>query len=199
MPRSCSGSRRSLEARRAGSVRLRVRQRRSGDHDPFRSTSPELLPSAATVVVTFVTAQKRRDHDIFDGAFTIDGLDTDDETAAGPTGQVQRAVCTLGQRITCVDSPIGHDCDMTPTISLFVECGDENELERLFVALAEDREVFMPVDDDGFSRRDGWVHDRFGVPWQLNPRELSRPDRTFAIVADRHLGGNLRPRRKGWR
>jgi hypothetical protein len=36
----------------------------------------------------------RRDEEIFDGAFTIDGLDTDDETAAGPTGHVQPAVCT---------------------------------------------------------------------------------------------------------
>jgi len=28
--------------------------------------------------------------------------------------------------------------------------------------------VLMPVDDHGFSRRFGWVNDRFGVSWQLN-------------------------------
>jgi predicted 3-demethylubiquinone-9 3-methyltransferase (glyoxalase superfamily) len=107
--------------------------------------------------------------EVFDGDFTIDQLDTYDDAAPGPTGQVQLAVCTLlGQRITCIDSPVTHDFDMTPAISLFVECGDDDELERLFTALAEDGQIFMPLDDYGFSRRYGWVADRFGVPWQLN-------------------------------
>jgi len=132
---------------------------------------------------------RRRYQEIFDGAFTIDGLDTDDESAAGPTRHVRRPVCTsLGQRITCVDGPIEHDFDRTPAISLFVECGDDGELERLFVALAKHGEIFMPLDDDGFNRRDGSVQDRFGVPWQRNLRSPSRPDRRRArMVADRTL------------
>ena len=108
---------------------------------------------------------------IFGGAFSIDELDTYDESAVGLTGQVQLAVCTLlGARITCIDSPVQHAFDMTPAISLFVECTDEDELERLFSALSEDGEVFMPLDDYGFSRRYGWIEDRYGVPWQLNLR-----------------------------
>ena len=109
--------------------------------------------------------------EIFDGAFTIDELDTYDEHAAGATAQVQLAICTLlGERITCIDSPVEHGFDMTPAISLFVECSDLDELERLFDALAEGGVVFMPLDDYGFSRRYGWIADRFGVPWQLNLR-----------------------------
>ena len=112
-----------------------------------------------------------RYEEVFDGAFTIDELDTYDETAAGVTGQVQLAICTLlGQRITCIDSPVAHRFDMTPAISLFVECGDQHELEQLFAALSEDGVVFMPPDDYGFSRRYAWVADQFGVPWQLNLR-----------------------------
>jgi predicted 3-demethylubiquinone-9 3-methyltransferase (glyoxalase superfamily) len=110
-----------------------------------------------------------RYEEIFEGAFTIDELDTYDESATGLTGQVQLAVCTLpGARITCIDSPVQHAFDMTPAISLIVECDDDDELERLFAALEDDGQVFMPLDNYGFSRRSGWVQDRFGVPWQLN-------------------------------
>ena len=113
----------------------------------------------------------RRYEEIFEGAFTIDELETYDELAAGPTGQVQLAICTLlGQRITCIDSPVEHAFDMTPAISLFVECRDDEELELLFAALSDDGGVFKHLDDYGFSRRYGWVADKFGVPWQLNLR-----------------------------
>jgi predicted 3-demethylubiquinone-9 3-methyltransferase (glyoxalase superfamily) len=113
----------------------------------------------------------RRYEEIFDGSFTIDELDTYDESAPGPTGQVQLAVCTLlGRRITCIDSPIQHGFDMTPAISLFVECDDDDELERLFAMLSDGGQIFMPLADYGFSRCYGWVADRFGVPWQLNLR-----------------------------
>jgi len=113
----------------------------------------------------------RRYEEVFDGAFTIDELDTYDESAGDLTGQVQLAVCTLlGQRITCIDSPVQHAFDMTPAISLFVECGDDDELERLFAALGQDGTVFMPLDGYGFSQRYGWVQDSFGVSWQLNLR-----------------------------
>jgi predicted 3-demethylubiquinone-9 3-methyltransferase (glyoxalase superfamily) len=110
-----------------------------------------------------------RYEEIFAGAFTIDELDVYDERTPGLAGQVQFAVCTLlGSRITCIDSPVQHGFDMTPAISLFVECGDDDELERLFGALSEGGGVFMPLADYGFSRRYGWVRDCFGVPWQLN-------------------------------
>lgn len=108
---------------------------------------------------------------IFEGGFSIDELDTYDEGAAGPTGQVQLAICTLlGQRISCIDSPVEHNFEMTPAISLFVECTDDDEINRIFAALAKNGQVFMPLDDYGFSRRYGWVQDSFGVPWQLNLR-----------------------------
>ncbi|HZT67533.1 MAG TPA: VOC family protein [Acidimicrobiales bacterium] len=113
----------------------------------------------------------RRYEQVFSGSFTIDELDTYGDDGPGPRGQVQLAVCTLlDQRLTCIDSPVQHGFDMTPAISLFVECGDEEELTRLFGALAEDGKILMPLADYGFSRRYGWVEDRFGVPWQLNLR-----------------------------
>ena len=87
----------------------------------------------------------------------------------GPEGSVQQATFTLaGQPFMCIDSPAAHDFSFTPAISLFVTCENEDELSRLYAALAEDGTELMPLGDYGFSARFGWVSDRFGVSWQLN-------------------------------
>jgi len=84
-------------------------------------------------------------------------------------GTVKHATFTLaGTTFTCIDSPPVHDFTFTPSISLFVECADAGELERLYDALGKDGTTLMPPDDYGFSRRFAWVNDRFGVSWQLN-------------------------------
>lgn len=42
------------------------------------------------------------------------------------------------------------------------------ELDRRYGALAKNGQELMPLGDYGFSRRFGWVNDRFGVSRQLN-------------------------------
>lgn len=87
----------------------------------------------------------------------------------GPEGSVKLALVRLaGQPVLCTDSFVSHGFSFTPSFSLFVDCGSEAELERIFAALSEGGGVLMPLGDYGFSRRFGWVNDRFGVSWQLN-------------------------------
>ncbi len=87
----------------------------------------------------------------------------------GAEGSVQQATFTLaGQPFMCIDSPMKHGFTFTPAISLFVQCADEAELDRLYAALAERGAELMPLGDYGFSAKFGWVNDRFGVSWQLN-------------------------------
>jgi predicted 3-demethylubiquinone-9 3-methyltransferase (glyoxalase superfamily) len=87
----------------------------------------------------------------------------------GKEGTVEQAAFTLaGQRILCIDSPVKHDFTFTPAMSLFVDCHGEAQLEELFAKLSAGGAVMMPLDNYGFSRRFGWVSDRFGVSWQLN-------------------------------
>jgi predicted 3-demethylubiquinone-9 3-methyltransferase (glyoxalase superfamily) len=87
----------------------------------------------------------------------------------GPEGQVRRATLVLaGQELMLFDSPPVHDFTFTPSISMFVDCADELEIERLFTGLSEGGTVRMPLNNYGFSLRFGWVDDRFGVSWQLN-------------------------------
>jgi predicted 3-demethylubiquinone-9 3-methyltransferase (glyoxalase superfamily) len=84
-------------------------------------------------------------------------------------GTVMRAAFTLnGVRFEAGDSPVKHAFDFTPSMSIFVECESEAELDRVFAALSEGGQTLMPLGNYGFSRKFGWCNDRFGVSWQLN-------------------------------
>lgn len=125
----------------------------------------------ATTHITFQhgTAESALDlyADVFDG-FTVDSMDRwgPDEDGAGTIKRARFSIA--GQEFTCGDSPIEHEWGFTPAISLWVDCSDADELGTVFARLSADGEVFMPLDDYGFSDRYGWVGDRFGVTWQLN-------------------------------
>jgi predicted 3-demethylubiquinone-9 3-methyltransferase (glyoxalase superfamily) len=87
----------------------------------------------------------------------------------GPAGTIKVAVFTLcGREFMCSDSPVKHDFSFTPASSTFVDFDSVAELERTFRVLSEGGGVLMPLDNYGFSRRFGWLNDRFGVSWQLN-------------------------------
>ena len=87
----------------------------------------------------------------------------------GAEGTVMQATFTLaGRDFICIDSPVKHAFTFTPSISLFVECESEAELEAAFSRLSDGGRVLMPLDNYGFSTRFGWLTDRFGVSWQLN-------------------------------
>ena len=87
----------------------------------------------------------------------------------GPGGAVKVAAFSLaGRDFLCIDSPVKHAFTFTPSISLFVDCEGEAELDAALRRLSEGGEVLMPLGDYGFSKKFGWVDDRFGVSWQLN-------------------------------
>lgn len=87
----------------------------------------------------------------------------------GKGGTVQNATFSLaGEHFMCIDSPTKHAFSFTPSISLFVQCENEAELDRLYAALADQGAELMPLGNYGFSTKFGWVNDRFGVSWQLN-------------------------------
>ena len=88
---------------------------------------------------------------------------------AGAEGSVMRATLSLaGQTLMCIDSPVKHGFTFTPSISLFVDCTEEREVDDLFSKLSQSGQVLMPLNNYGFSRKFGWVADRFGVSWQIN-------------------------------
>ncbi len=87
----------------------------------------------------------------------------------GKEGTVVQATFVInGQTVMCIDSPIKHAFEFTPSFSFFVNCSSEDELKKLFEALSRGGETLMPLDSYDFSRLFSWIKDRFGVSWQLN-------------------------------
>ena len=84
-------------------------------------------------------------------------------------GKIMQATFDLnGNRFMCSDSPPVHDWDFSPAFSNYLECENEEEIERLFSKLSENGTVMMPLNNYGFSQKFGWLVDQFGVSWQLN-------------------------------
>lgn len=54
-----------------------------------------------------------------------------------------------------------------PSISFFVVCETEQEVETAWGKLSENGNVLMPLNKYEWSDKYGWIQDRFGVSWQL--------------------------------
>ncbi|HDR7800550.1 TPA: VOC family protein [Bacillus tropicus] len=95
-----------------------------------------------------------------------------DENGPGKEGTVIHATFTLnGQEFMCIDSYVNHNFTFTPAMSLYVTCDTEEEIETAFNKLAEDGAVLMPLGAYPFSKRFGWLNDKYGVSWQLTLAE----------------------------
>lgn len=87
----------------------------------------------------------------------------------GDEGTVREATFSLkGQEFMCIDSNVKHQFSFTPSFSLYIICDTEEEINDLYQKLIEGGQALMPIGDYGFSRKFGWLNDRFGVSWQLN-------------------------------
>ncbi|MEZ5285113.1 MAG: VOC family protein [Vicinamibacterales bacterium] len=98
-------------------------------------------------------------------------LDVQRYGPGGPAkeGTIMRATFSVaGQVVQCTDSFVSHAFTFTPSFSFFVDCESEAQQDAIWSELAEGGGVMMPLDNYGFSRRFGWLSDRFGVSWQIN-------------------------------
>lgn len=95
------------------------------------------------------------------------------ETPGGKPGDVMSVEFTLaGLRYMALNG--GPYFQFTPALSLFVNCADQAEVDRLWDALSA----------GGTPMQCGWITDRYGVSWQIVPEALGRmmKDRDTAKV-----------------
>jgi len=83
-------------------------------------------------------------------------------TVPAPDGQVMLVTFTLaGQTFIALNG--GPRFTFSESISLFIECEDQAETDRLWDALTA---------DGGSPVQCGWLQDKFGVRWQIIPKRL---------------------------
>jgi predicted 3-demethylubiquinone-9 3-methyltransferase (glyoxalase superfamily) len=108
----------------------------------------------------------------------IDSIDrSPGETPSGPKDMVLTVNFTLAGR-SYIGLNGGPDFKFNEAISLSIDCADQAEVDRYWEAL---------LADGGEESVCGWLKDRFGVSWQVIPRQLPQmlasPDREAAARA----------------
>jgi predicted 3-demethylubiquinone-9 3-methyltransferase (glyoxalase superfamily) len=126
--------------------------------------------SVATFLMFYGVAEEAMNFyvSLFKGA-VIDSVERWAAGEQGREGSMKRGMFRVaGHELVAFDSPVKHAFDFTPSISLFVECESEEELDAAYAKLSEGGKALMPLGNYGFSEKFGWINDRFGVSWQLN-------------------------------
>ena len=105
---------------------------------------------------------------------TLPGFQLIQKTHYGPDdmgddGQIKEGRFSIGGvQVHCFDSPIPHDFDFTPSISLCLSLNSREAVSETFAELSDGGSVLMPLDCYDFNTWFGWVKDRFGASWQLS-------------------------------
>ena len=85
-----------------------------------------------------------------------------------------------GQKLMLLNG--GPEFQPNASISFLIANEDEKETERLYNTLAEDGIALMPLDSYPFSKKYGWVRDKFGVTWQLYTGSKGNTDQYFTTT-----------------
>lgn len=81
-----------------------------------------------------------------------------------PEGNVAHAVFRLnGQPFIAMDSSQTHDFNFSHAVSLMVNCDSQEEIDHLWDGL---------LAGGGGEEMCGWLHDRYGVAWQIVPANI---------------------------
>jgi len=81
---------------------------------------------------------------------------------SGPEGAVLTVTFELdGQMVTCLNG--GPMFPQTEAFSFSIDCADQAEVDRYWAALTA---------DGGTESQCGWCKDRFGLSWQVVPKQL---------------------------
>lgn len=89
-----------------------------------------------------------------------------------------------GQKLMLLNG--GPHFTINPSISFFVVCETEEEIDITWKGLLDGGSVMMELDKYPWSTKYGWIKDKYGVSWQIVPTILeelmSDPERSQRVV-----------------
>jgi len=75
----------------------------------------------------------------------------------------------FGQKLMLLNG--GPQFEKNASVSFMVMCGTEEEVHRYWDQLEDGGIALMPLDSYPWSKKYGWIRDKFGATWQLNLNE----------------------------
>ena len=91
-----------------------------------------------------------------------------------------------GQEFAAING--GPVFELSPAISLFVNCENEQELVSLWEKLSEGGAVLMELNKYPFNDKFGWLKDKFGVTWQFMVSTGMQKITPFLMFTGRQYG-----------
>lgn len=83
-----------------------------------------------------------------------------------PSGTVEMITIELsGQEFMLLSA--GPYFKFTPAVSFLIACSTVDEVEMLWEKLIENGHALMPLEEYPFSKKYGWVIDKYGLSWQV--------------------------------
>jgi predicted 3-demethylubiquinone-9 3-methyltransferase (glyoxalase superfamily) len=85
-----------------------------------------------------------------------------------------------GQKFICLNG--GPQFKMNPSISFFVVCETENEVDSAWNKLLDGGMVLMELGKYDWSEKYGWLQDKYGANWQLSLGKMEDVGQKFSPV-----------------
>ncbi len=87
-----------------------------------------------------------------------------------PSGNARMVTFELaGQPFMAISA--GPYFKLNPSISLFVNCDSQAEIDAVWNKLSDGGKILMPYDTYPWARKYGWLQDKYGLSWQLSLNE----------------------------
>ena len=99
-----------------------------------------------------------------------------------------------GQQFMAISA--GPYFKFNPSISLMVACSTAEEVNSKWAALSKGGTELMPLGEYPFSKRYGWIQDRYGLSWQLMLADGGRKFRSSRLICFSPMVPAGRPRRQ---
>ena len=90
------------------------------------------------------------------------------DKANGEPGKVLNVLFEImGQQFMAMDMDEQHSPEFSWAVSMYTNCGSEEEFDMIFSRLAEDGLVMMGPESVLEFRKVTWITDKYNVTWQL--------------------------------